>query len=166
MAHPNQTLQITRFQPTDEPGVINVILPIQQTEFGIPITAADQPDLSAISEFYQQGNGDFWVARAGEEVVGTIGLKDIGEGRAALRKMFVAQAYRGAAYGTASRLLTTLLEAARARGVQQILLGTTAQFLAAHRFYEKHGFHEVPKHTLPASFPLMAVDSKFYALDL
>ncbi len=166
MTEPTATVQISRFEPADEAGVIEVILPIQQAEFGIAITAADQPDLRAIDEFYQQGCGDFWVAKVDGQVVGTLGLKDIGEGRAALRKMFVAQGYRGAAFGTAARLLATLLVAARERGVRQILLGTTAQFLAAHRFYEKHGFTEVPKADLPASFPLMAVDSKFYALDL
>jgi predicted N-acetyltransferase YhbS len=50
--------------------------------------------------------------------------------------------------------------------VKDIFLGTTDKFLAAHRFYEKHGFTEVAKETLPVSFPLMAVDSRFYALSL
>lgn len=41
-------------------------------------------------------------------------------------------------------------------------LGTTERFLAAHRFYEKNGFVLVDRSALPASFPLMAVDSRFY----
>ncbi|KPB55416.1 Acetyltransferase [Pseudomonas coronafaciens pv. oryzae] len=52
------------------------------------------------------------------------------------------------------------------RGVTDIFLGTTDKFLAAHRFYEKHGFREIAKEALPASFPLIAVDSKFYLLEL
>ncbi|MEE4944850.1 hypothetical protein V2K24_05085 [Pseudomonas alliivorans] len=44
--------------------------------------------------------------------------------------------------------------------------GTTDKFLAAHRFYEKHGFSEVARGNLPESFPLMAVDSRFYVLGL
>ncbi|MBD8496519.1 GNAT family N-acetyltransferase [Pseudomonas syringae] len=159
-------IRIQRFEPADQPGVINVIVPIQREEFGIAITAADQPDLAAIPDFYQQGNGDFWVARHGDTVVGTLGLKDIGDGQAALRKMFVAAAFRGREYGVATQLLARLLTDARARGVRRILLGTTDKFLAAHRFYEKHGFTEIAQDSLPASFPRMAVDSRFYALDL
>jgi N-acetylglutamate synthase-like GNAT family acetyltransferase len=159
-------IQIKRFEPDDQQGVIDVIVPIQREEFGIAITAEDQPDLKAIPTFYQSGTGDFWVAKAGEQVIGTIGLKDIGAGQGALRKMFVAAEYRGREFGIATRLLQRLIDDARDRGVKDIFLGTTDKFLAAHRFYEKHGFTEVAKETLPASFPLMAVDSKFYALHL
>lgn len=48
----------------------------------------------------------------------------------------------------------------------QVNLGTTTKFLAAHRFYEKKGFVEIPRETLPHAFPLMAVDIKFYLLEL
>jgi hypothetical protein len=41
-------------------------------------------------------------------------------------------------------------------------LGTTPRFLAAHRFYEKNGFSEVEPGDLPSTFPIMAVDKKFY----
>ena len=159
-------VQIHRFEPSDQQGVVDVIVPIQREEFGIPITAEDQPDLKAIPSFYQSGTGDFWVAKNGDQVVGTIGLKDIGGGQAALRKMFVSAAWRGREFGIAARLLQRLLEESRSRGVRQIYLGTTDKFLAAHRFYEKHGFAEVAKQDLPESFPVMAVDSKFYMLEL
>jgi N-acetylglutamate synthase-like GNAT family acetyltransferase len=159
-----QEVEITRFSPGDEDGIADVILPIQREEFGLAITLGDQPDLNAIKDFYQAGLGDFWVARADGRIVGTIGLRDIGGRRAALRKMFVAEAYRGRGYGVAARLLATLLSAAKARGISEIFLGTTARFLAAHRFYEKNGFAEIDPVALPESFPRMAVDTKFYRL--
>ncbi|MFK7702517.1 GNAT family N-acetyltransferase [Pseudomonas caspiana] len=157
-------IQICRFQPADRQGVIDVILPIQREEFGIAITAEDQPDLQAIPDFYQVGNGDFWVAKHEGQMIGTIGLKDIGAQQTALRKMFVAAPFRGREFGVAAQLLSTLLEEAWQRGVQEIYLGTTDKFLAAHRFYEKHGFVDVAKEALPESFPVMKVDSKFYVL--
>jgi N-acetylglutamate synthase-like GNAT family acetyltransferase len=52
------------------------------------------------------------------------------------------------------------------KGVREIFLGTTSAFLAAHRFYEKNGFGEIAKTELPAAFPVMAIDSKFYLLRL
>jgi len=159
-----QEITITAFSHADQQGVLDVILPIQQEEFGIPITAADQPDLIDIPTFYQSGTGGFWVARSNGEVVGTVGLKDIGSAQAALRKMFVAARYRGREFGVAGRLLDVLLAHARAQGIAEIFLGTTDKFLAAHRFYEKRNFKELPKADLPKAFPVMAVDSKFYVL--
>jgi N-acetylglutamate synthase-like GNAT family acetyltransferase len=159
-------IEIVPFVQSDQLGVLEVILPIQQEEFGIPITAADQSDLLAIADFYQTGTGGFWVAKADGRVVGTIGLKDIGDRKAALRKMFVATGYRGSPPGTASKLLTTALAAAENRGIATIFLGTTDKFVGAHRFYEKNGFAEIKRQELPETFPLMAVDTKFYAISL
>lgn len=157
-------IRIDRYAQGDEQGIVEMIVPIQREEFGINISAKEQPDLMAIQTFYQTGAGDFWVARCEDAVIGSIGLKDIGNGEAALRKMFVAAPWRGRKYGVARQLLECLLEAAQRRGLQRIYLGTTANFLAAHRFYEKHGFELVEKNALPASFPLMAVDTRFYVL--
>lgn len=161
-----QNILIAAFSDADQRGVVNVILPIQQQEFGIPITEADQPDLMNVAEFYQTGTGGFWVARSDDQVVGTVGLKDIGAGQAALRKMFVAAPFRGRELGVAGKLLDALLAHARAQRIARIFLGTTDKFLAAHRFYERKGFEELQKADLPKAFPVMAVDSKFYVLSL
>jgi RimJ/RimL family protein N-acetyltransferase len=159
-------ISIAAFSDDHQRGVLNVILPIQQREFRIPITESDQPDLANIPDFYQSGTGGFWVARADDEVIGTVGLKDIGPGQAALRKMFVACPFRGRELGVAGKLLDALLAHACAQGIVEIFLGTTDRFLAAHRFYEKKGFKELQKAALPKTFPIMAVDSKFYVLSL
>ncbi|MFK3795329.1 GNAT family N-acetyltransferase [Pseudomonas sp. NPDC088444] len=164
MASPSITIE--RYSPGDEQGIVALIVPIQREEFGIAISAEDQPDLMDIPSFYQAGAGDFWVARAQGEVIGTISMKDIGNGDVALRKMFVGAEWRGREFGVAKRLLECLIEAAKARGVRAIYLGTTAKFLAAHRFYEKHGFELIEPEHLPSSFPLMKVDTRFYTLAL
>ena len=159
-------VQIVPFSQFHADGVVSVILPIQQSEFEIPITLEAQPDLQDIAGFYQRGTGNFWVALDAGAVVGTLALLDIGNGQAALRKMFVASSHRGPQHGVAKELLQTLLTWCRARGVREVFLGTTAKFLAAHRFYEKNGFHELAKEALPESFPVMVVDTKFYRLAL
>ena len=155
-------IEVVPFAPQHAAGVVAVILPIQQREFEIPITLDAQPDLRDIPGFYQRGCGNFWVAVEDGAVVGTLGMLDIGNGQAALRKMFVSATHRGPAHGTAKRLLDTLLDWCHAHAVREIHLGTTAKFLAAHRFYEKSGFREIPRAELPASFPVMVVDTKFY----
>ena len=146
--------------------MIEVILSIQRDEFGVPITVEDQPDLLDISGFYQQGSGNFWVAVADGEVVGTIALRDIGNRQGALRKMFVKPAYRGKEAGVAQRLFDELIASAIRAGIRELFLGTIDRFVAAHRFYERNGFVQVPEATLPKAFPLMGVDTRFYYREL
>jgi N-acetylglutamate synthase-like GNAT family acetyltransferase len=155
-------IDIQPYAPSHAAGVVAVILPIQQAEFGLPITLEAQPDLMDIEAFYRAGCGNFWVALDDQRVVGTIGLLDIGNHQAALRKMFVADSHRGPAHGVARRLLDTLLAWASDRGLAEVFLGTTDKFLAAHRFYEKNGFMAVARADLPQAFPVMEVDSRFY----
>ena len=110
----------SRFAEGDMQGVIDVILPIQREEFEIPITAADQPDLRDIPGFYQVGKGDFWVAKVSCTGVGTIGLKDMDEGQAAIPKMFVVNEWRGREFGVAAALLQGLLAAAKCRAICEV----------------------------------------------
>ena len=87
-------------------------------------------------------------------------------GGAALRKMFVAADRRGSEHGVAQRLLETLLAHAKVQGLSTVWLGTTDKFRAAHRFYEKNGFSQVAPDSLPAAFPRMTVDTRFYRINI
>jgi N-acetylglutamate synthase-like GNAT family acetyltransferase len=159
-------IEIVPFSADFQTGVVDLILPIQREEFGFPVTVEDQPDLLAIPSFYQSGSGGFWLALDGLQVVGTVGFCDMGNGQGALRKMFVKATHRGKEHRVALRLLAHLLELARHGGILEVFLGTTERFLAAHRFYEKNGFGLVADDELPASFPRMALDTRFYRLEL
>jgi len=157
---------IREFAIDDAPAVSALVLSIQRHEFGMDVTIDEQPDLNDIAGYYRTQQGNFWVAQINGNLVGTIGLLNIGGGHAVLRKMFVAKEFRGQPFAVAHHLLTRLLRWAGAAGLRDVLLGTTAWFLAAHRFYAKHGFAEIPQHRLPSNFPLMRVDTKFYRRDL
>lgn len=155
-------IQVEKYAGKYNDQIVDLILGIQTKEFEIPISLKDQPDLLTIESFYQRGAGNFWLAREGDRVVGTVALIDIGKGQGALRKMFVAKEYRGKERGVAQRLLEELISWARENAVREILLGTTGKYFAAHRFYEKNGFVELSRAELPSNFPVMAVDTKFY----
>jgi N-acetylglutamate synthase-like GNAT family acetyltransferase len=163
MNYPEQNIiSITEYNPEYQGQVIEMILEIQQKEYGISISAEEQPDLKSVYEFYQQDGGNFWIALSDGTVAGTIALKNIGNKSGALRKMFVKAEYRGGDKSVASGLLSTLIRWSSSNEYRDIYLGTTEKFKAAHRFYEKNGFEEILKEQLPESFPVMAVDSKFY----
>lgn len=150
---------IARFHTGLEEQIVALILPIQQQEFGVRITAEDQPDLRRIPEIYQGSGGDFWVGLQGGEVVATLGLIAFGGG-GAIRKMFVRQDQRGS--GVAQALLDTLIAHAVATQLPLLALGTLAQMHAAHRFYERNGFVAIAPEDLPGGFPRMPVDDRFY----
>ncbi len=166
MANLQSEIEIAEFSSKYQEEVLNLIVNIQQKEFGIDIAAEDQPDLCNIQDFYQKDKGNFWVALYNDKVVGTISLLDIGNEQAALRKMFVNKSYRGEVYQVALTLLDGLIKWAGSNEIHEIYLGTTPKFLAAHRFYEKNGFLEIAEEYLPKNFPIMKVDTKFYLFQL
>lgn len=144
--------------------VIQLILPIQQIEFGVPVTLEDQPDLKTIEAFYCQSGGNFWGAFDGDTLVGTIALINIEHEAGAIRKMFVKKEYRGKEWGIAQQLLQALLAYSKEKGMKDLYLGTVEQLKAAQRFYEKNHFTVIKKADLPAYFPLMSADNVFYHL--
>lgn len=146
--------------------IIDLILPIQQIEFNVPITLDSQPDLLDIEANYDATGGKFWGAFNGEELVGTIALIATGHQAGAVRKMFVRKEWRGKEHGLASCLLEALISYCRANNITDIYLGTVEQLKAAHRFYEKNSFERIAKEDLPSYFPRMQTDSIFYHLHL
>ncbi len=142
--------------------VARLITGIQQGEFGVPITIDDQPDLLNIETFYQIKKGNFWCAVVGNDVVGTIALIDMGDGSGCIRKMFVRADYRGHQHQTAHKLHSTLLDWCKQAQIGQLYLGTLNYLHAAIKFYGKLGYAAIDPVELPATFPRMALDNRFF----
>jgi N-acetylglutamate synthase-like GNAT family acetyltransferase len=159
-------MDILEYTDSYNEQVIDLILTIQRQEFGVNITVADQPDLAIIPAFYQQKNGNFWMAKDAGIIAGTVALVDIGNQEVGLRKMFVHTAYRGREKGVAQALMNEVLQWCRHRKLSAIYLGTIDIMKAAHRFYEKNGFAEIKRSDLPPGFAQMKVDNVFYKLCL
>jgi GNAT superfamily N-acetyltransferase len=162
--------------------IIDLILPIQQIEFGVPITIEAQPDLLDIEGSYIHPGGGFWGAMSGpnpaganpagsnpshdDSILGSIALMSVGHNAGVIRKMFVRKEFRGKHLSIAQRLLDTLITHCRSHGIHDIYLGTVDQMKAAHRFYERNGFRAIEMETLPSYFPRMKTDNLFYHLHL
>src|SRR5262245_60647278 len=102
-------ITVAPFVAADHDQLVRLITSIQQQEFGISLTYAQQPDLHDIPAFYRRGVGEFWVARCGASVVGTVALVGIGNRQGALRKMFVDRDWRGATRGNVAKKLLEAL---------------------------------------------------------
>lgn len=159
-------IQIIEYQEQYTSQLVELILGIQVGEYELSTSLEAQPDLLQIPAFYQVNNGNFWLALDDEKVVGTISLKIFSPTQGALRKMFVADGYRGKPHNIAQQLFEYLHATAKQQQLTSIYLGTTDRYLAAHRFYEKNGFKLIDKTQLPEEFPIVLVDNRFYRLDI
>lgn len=98
----------------------------------------DDEDLYHITDVYK-GRGGFWVAvTTNDKVVGTVGIKEMDDTKAKLKRMFVSPHYRGT--GIAQKLLDTAIASAKQAGFVTLELNTHLNMKRAHRFYEKNGF--------------------------
>ncbi|MDJ1499586.1 GNAT family N-acetyltransferase [Xanthocytophaga agilis] len=143
-----------------------LILPIQQLEFNIPVTLEAQSDLFDIETYYHNTGGGFWGAFDENKLVGTIALIATSHQAGAIRKMFVKKEYRGRDYGIAQSLLEILFVYSKEHQIKDLYLGTVEVLRAAQRFYERNGFQPLLKSALPSYFPIMPVDTLFYHLHL
>lgn len=103
--------------------------------------------------------GAIYLARAGDEIVGSAGLAKTGPAEFELAKMAVTEAWRGK--GISRLLIEKCLEKAKALGAEKIMLFSNHQLTTAIGLYEKYGF----KHVAVVDSPFETADVKM-ELDL
>jgi GNAT superfamily N-acetyltransferase len=86
-------------------------------------------------------NGFLWLAKAGEEIVGTVGIMPEGHGIFELIKMCVAESWRGK--GISKLLMEICLKKVKELGGQKLILFSNHQLQTALKLYEKYGFKNV-----------------------
>lgn len=155
-------MEIQRFDGADQLGLKAFVLNIQNNEFHLGLSEDDQPDL--IDTVHYFSGGGFWTAKQDGAIIGSIGLKRLDEQSGVLKKMFVHRDFRGKDLRIAQQLYETLLHFARTHHVRTIWLDTPSIATAAHRFYERNGFVEVDKSSLPNGYRIPVEDSKIFKL--
>lgn len=144
--------------------IISLILDIQNNESKINLSLQEQPDLLDIHHAYQENGGEFWLALSDGKVVGTLGLMLKKDHCAVMKKFFVDAAYRS--HGVGASLYQELLKFAEQKNVKHIILDTPSVAHAAHRFYERAGFHKIRTEELPVPYTYPDRDCILYMLDL
>lgn len=104
---------------------------------------------AGLGEFFARLNpatDGFWVARRGDELVGSITIDggDWREAGARLRWFIVDEAARGRGVGQA--LMREAMDFCAKAGHSRVYLWTFAGLDPARRLYEKHGFRLVEEH--------------------
>ncbi|WP_350293933.1 GNAT family N-acetyltransferase [uncultured Croceitalea sp.] len=111
-------------------------------EFGFDyLTETSESDLVDIEEEYLYSNGTFLVLENENGLLGTGGIKEIGEGIYKIRKMYVHKSQRGKGYG--KQILTQLIDFAIWKKAKKVVLETSVRMTSAIALYKNFGFETV-----------------------
>ncbi|MEN3311221.1 MAG: N-acetyltransferase 8 [Actinomycetota bacterium] len=131
------TIEIISFEPAHAESFAALVADTLR-EFGFEHDPELDRDLDDPAGTYVA----LWIAKAGDEIAGSVALRDLGGGVYELKRMYLRSAHRGRGIG--KRLLATALDWARASGARVVRLDTTERMVAARRLYESAGFIRVP----------------------
>jgi len=130
-------MTIVPFQPAHADGFRSLVADTLR-EFGFEPDPSLDADLDDPAGAYAA----LWIVVEGDEVVGSVALRDLGDATVLLKRMYLRPAARGR--GTGKHLLSVALGWAREHGVRSVRLDTSERMVAAQRLYEAHGFRRVP----------------------
>ena len=130
-------------RPDDLPAVRALLLQLVEVaepayDLQIDVMAGMFREMAALPDLYQN-----WVAEAGGEVAGFVSVvfyKTLFHrvGTALINELVVSRDLRGRGIGQA--LIRTVIDEARARGMDEVEVGTEQSNAAARRFYQRRGF--------------------------
>ena len=142
----NSDLTIEPARAEDAPEVISLIGRVF-AEYGFIFEPADElPDLLAFAQHYVAPRGAFFVIRDQGQVVGAVGVEQLGESSAELHRLYLDAALRGRGLGRA--LVEAVIAWCRAGAIKHLLLWSDTRFDRAHVLYARMGFQRTGERTL------------------
>lgn len=159
-------ITITQFKDKYTQDVIDLVLYFQNDGTRPKVSVNDQPDLLNIVGEYIDKGGNFWIAKEGEKLIGSIGIMPCNAEIAVLKKFFVYENYQGEPHHIGRKLYGNLMSFAKDKGFKTLILDTPYNTVRAHKFYEKAGFKKVEESSLPVKFSHPYKDCDFFLLNL
>jgi ribosomal protein S18 acetylase RimI-like enzyme len=150
------TLTIASAEPEESR---TLFLEYAQT-LGVDLSYQDfDSEVAGLPGDYARPGGRLLAARLGDELVGCVALRPLGEGVCEMKRLFVRPGHRGLGAGRA--LAEAIIAAARETGYTTMRLDTLPQMQAAQAMYETLGFREVEPY-----YPSPVAGTRFLELDL
>ena len=130
----------------DVPGVVALIGRVY-AEYGFVYEPrVEVPDLFDFDAHYAPPRGGFFIVRATNTIVGSVGVERLDERSAELHRLYLDADQRGRGVGRA--LTEAGLAWCRARSIGHLILWSDTRFDLAHRLYTRMGFVRTGERTM------------------
>jgi putative acetyltransferase len=138
------TLSITAAQtPDDIAAVRRLFLAYAQSlDFSLCFQGFDEELAGLPGKYAPDSRGALLLAKVDGQAVGVVGLRDLGDGIAEMKRLYIDPAGRGHNFGRA--LTDAVLAEARRHGYRALRLDTFPSMVAANRIYDTLGFRDIP----------------------
>lgn len=131
-------ITVRRAIEKDDEAIREMIASITETELPEQDRSYIGPDVREVSKFYAGQGEAFFVAVDGEQVVGTVGVKQEDDRVALMRRIFVRPQYRKQRVGT--RLIEKVVSFCSEMGYEEIIFKTTSRMKEAGALCEANHF--------------------------
>ena len=124
----------------DEEKVLKLVQEVLNL-YGLNLNPDDEDlDITNISKYYTENNGDFEVIEFKGEIIGSYGIYKIDDETCELRKMYLKKEFQG--LGLGNIMLENSLRLAMNLNYKKITLQTNSVLYKAIKLYKKYGFEE------------------------
>jgi putative acetyltransferase len=149
MVDVGNALLIRPYEPADHAAVRTLVIDVNRelapaamrATFEDYITRSLREEIDRIAGYYAARGGRFFVALAGDTLVGTFGLEGLNSEAAELRRMYVHRDHRRGGIGR--RMLDHAEQTCRQSGCLRLTLSTSELQPAALAFYRRSGYRLV-----------------------
>lgn len=135
-----ENIFIRKARAGDEAEILSLVKEVLNI-YGLDLNPEDEDlDITDISKYYIQNNGDFEVIDINGEIVGTYGIYKIDDDTCELRKMYLKQDFQG--MGLGNIMMENSFKIAKALNYKRMTLQTNSVLYKAIKLYKKYGFED------------------------
>lgn len=111
-------------------------------DFSLCFQGFDEELAGLPGKYAPEARGALLLAKRNGEAVGVVGMRNLGDGIAEMKRLYIDPAGRGHNFGRA--LTDAVLAEARRFGYRAVRLDTFPSMVAANRIYDSLGFRDIP----------------------
>ncbi len=146
---PKPQFNITLLAPKSEAQLesLRELLREYQQSIGVDLCFQNfEAELAALPGDYMPPDGRLIIGEIEGKVACCVAMHRFDAETAEMKRLFVRPAFRG--YGLGRLLTQTIIEDARSKGYQRLVLDTMPDMRDAQAMYEQFGFRDIPAYTV------------------